>query len=71
MMTNAEKKQLVSLLNKYMDELAKEDDSNKRMRKDEKASYWECKSGVKTQYEHARCIVRKLSVEINKEMWAI
>lgn len=71
MMTNAEKKQIVSLLNKYMDELAKEDDSNKRMRKDEKSSYWECKNGVKTQYEHARCIVRKMSYEINKEMWAI
>ena len=65
-MTNIDKKQLVGLLNKYMDELAKTDTENKRACLNRYKS-----TGTKSQYEHARCIVRKLSVEIGKEMWAL
>lgn len=69
-MTNHDKKQLVALLTTYMGELAQKDSANLLKQRQGKSLY-ECKSGVKTQYEHARCIVRKLSYEINKEMWAI
>ena len=68
-MTNLEKKTLVQLLNKYMDGLAMDDTEHQRLAKSDK--WYEINRGTKAQYEHARCIVRKLSVEINKEMWAI
>lgn len=68
-MTNEEKKTLVQLLNKYMDGLAMDDTENHRIAKTDK--WHEISRGTKAQYEHARCIVRKMSYEINKEMWAI
>ena len=38
------------------------------MRKVKEGEYKEFISGVKTQYNHARCITRKLEVEIEKEL---
>ena len=69
-MTSNDKKQLVALLNTYMGELAHEDSENLLKQRQGKSCY-ECKSGVKAQYDHARCIVSKLMVEISKEMWRI
>ena len=69
-MTNHDKKQLVELLTTYMGELAHKDSENLLKQRQGKSLY-ECKSGVKAQYDHARLIVSKLMVEISKEMWAI
>lgn len=69
-MTNHDKKQLVALLTTYMGELAQKDSANLLKQRQGKSLY-ECKSGVKAQYDHAMLIVSKLMVEISKEMWAI
>ena len=69
-MTNHDKKQLVALLTTYMGELANKDSENHLKVRQGKSCY-DCKSGVKAQYTHARCIASKLMVEIGKEMWAI
>ena len=69
-MTNIDKKQLVRLLNKYMDELANKDSEN-RLKERQGKNYYEREHGVKAQYAHARCIASKLMVEIGKEMWAL
>ena len=67
----AEKQELVRLLNLYQAELLMDNDANiKKAKKYSQGKKWEgaYKLGVKTQYEHARIISAKLSVEIGKEM---
>lgn len=66
-----EKQELVRLLNIYMDDLVATNDFNIKKVKEYGGKRWECaelKTGVKAQYEHARIIASKLSVEIGKEM---
>lgn len=70
-MNVSEKRELVSLLHKYMDDLAVINDSNIKKvknRGDKKKWEMEFQLGVKAQYEHARIIASKLSVEIGKEI---
>ena len=70
-MNISEKQHLVALLHKYMDDLVSMNDFNIKKAKEYGDNKWQCvelKSGVKTQYEHARIIASKLSVEIGKEM---
>lgn len=67
----AEKQELVRLLNLYQAELLMDNDANVReAKKHSPDKKWEgtYKLGVKAQYEHARIISAKLSVEIGKEM---
>lgn len=66
----AEKQELVRLLNLYQDELLMENYNNileaaKHSGKKCEGTY---KIGVKAQYEHARVIAAKLSVEIGKSV---
>lgn len=66
-----EKQELVRLLNIYMNDLVAINNSNiskARNLGDKKKWETEFQLGVKTQYEHARIIASKLSVEIGKEM---
>ena len=64
-----DKQELVQLLNLYQADLLSQADKNDKERKKHEYS-WECnlRHGLKAQYEHARCIVNKLSVEIGKEI---
>lgn len=66
----AEKQELVRLLNLYQDELLMDNYNNileaaKHSGKKCEGTY---KIGVKAQYEHARVIATKLSVEIGKSV---
>lgn len=66
----AEKQELVRLLNLYQAELLMENDNNIREAAKHSGKKWEgtYKIGVKAQYEHARVIATKLSVEIGKSV---
>lgn len=68
----AEKQELVRLLGLYQNELLMENEENlrKKMRSDEspKKVITDYSYGVKAQYEHARIIIKRLSVEIGKEI---
>ena len=68
----AEKQELVRLLGPYQSELLMENEENlrKKMRSDEspKKVITDYSYGVKAQYEHARIIIKRLSVEIGKEI---
>ena len=66
----AEKQELVRLLNLYQSELLMENDNNIREAAKHSGKKWEgtYKIGVKAQYEHARVIIAKLSVEIGKSV---
>ena len=66
----AEKQELVRLLNLYQAELLMENDNNIREAAKHSGKKWEgtYKIGVKAQYEHARIIIAKLSVEIGKSV---
>ena len=66
----AEKQELVRLLNLYQAELLMENDNNIRETAKHTGKKWEgtYKIGVKAQYEHARVIAAKLSVEIGKSV---
>ena len=70
----SEKQELVRLLGLYQNELLMENEENlkKKMRRDEspKKVVADYSYGVKAQYEHARIITKKLSVEIGKELKA-
>lgn len=59
----AEKQELVRLLNLYQAELLEQNQKNIRTCKTEHFVY-----GIKAQYEHARVISAKLSVEIGKSV---
>lgn len=68
-MTLLEKQQLVRLLNLYQADLLKLNEKNiKEATRHEKRYEGTYHLGVKAQYEHARIIATKLSVEIVKEM---
>ena len=66
----AEKQELVRLLNLYQAELLMDNDNNIREAVKHRENKWEgtYKAGVKAQYEHARIIAAKLSVEIGKSV---
>ena len=68
----SEKQELVRLLGLYQSELLMENEENirKKMKRDEspKKLITDYSYGVKAQYEHARIIIKKLSVEIGKEL---
>ena len=66
----AEKQELVRLLNLYQVELLMDNDNNIREATKHSGNKWEgnYKTGVKAQYEHARVIAAKLSVEIGKSV---
>ena len=70
----SEKQELVRLLGLYQSELLMENEENirKKMKRDEspKKLITDYSYGVKAQYEHARIIIKKLSVEIGKELKA-
>lgn len=69
-MNLTEKQELVRLLNLYQADLLTENDLNIQEAVKHKGHKWEgnYKIGVKAQYEHARIIATKLSVEIGKQM---
>lgn len=71
-MKTEDKKTLYRLLNEYMIDLLKLDEENIKRRKDRKNNGWQAGnypiSGVKAQFNHARCISNKLGVEIENEM---
>lgn len=69
-MNLTEKQELVRLLNLYQVELIEDNSSNIQEAVKHKGHKWEgnYKIGVKAQYEHARIIATKLSVEIGKQM---
>lgn len=70
-MTHKDMQELVRLLALYQDELLKENQVNIELAK---AGHDGFIYGVKAQYNHARCIIRKLSVEIEygvKSYWEL
>ena len=66
----ADKQELVRLLNLYQADLLIDNDNNIREAAKHPEKKWEgtYKTGVKAQYEHARVIAAKLSVEIGKSV---
>lgn len=66
----AEKQELVRLLSLYQTDLLMDNDTNIREAAKHPKNKWEgtYKIGVKAQYEHARVIATKLSVEIGKSV---
>lgn len=66
----AEKQELVRLLNLYQVDLLMDNDYNIREAAKNPENKWKgtYKTGVKAQYEHARVIAAKLSVEIGKSV---
>lgn len=66
----AEKQELVRLLSLYQTDLLMDNDTNIREASKHPKKKWEgtYKIGVKAQYEHARVIIAKLSVEIGKSV---
>lgn len=72
-MTTLEKQELVRLLNLYQSELVKKNEENIKeasncRKKNQPKWDGEYFHGIKAQYEHARCIIAKISVEIQKDM---
>ncbi len=67
-MTIPEKQELVRLLNLYQVDLLMDNDNNIRETFSHSGKKWKgnYKTGVKAQYEHARIISAKLSVELGK-----
>lgn len=65
-----EKQELVRLLNLYQAELLEDNNSNIQEAVKHKGEKWKgnYKIGVKAQYQHARIIATKLSVEVGKQM---
>lgn len=71
-MNLSEKKTLYKLLNEYIADLLNLNEENVRRRKYREKHGWNFNNypieGVKAQFNHARCICRKLGVEIEKEL---
>lgn len=69
-MTLHEKQELVRLLTIYQEDLIKANDANIEEASKYPGQKWQGNytTGVKAQYEHARIISAKLSVEIGKGM---
>lgn len=67
-----DKKTLYLLLNEYMGDLLDQDDENVQRQKDRKKNGWKLSNypitGVKAQFNHARCISRKLEIDIEHNM---
>ena len=64
----AEKQELVWLLNLYQADLLMDNNIREAAKHPEKKWEGTYKTGVKAQYEHARVIAAKLSVEIGKSV---
>ena len=66
----AEKQELVRLLSLYQTDLLMDNENNIREAAKHPEKKWDgtYKIGVKAQYEHARIIIAKLSVEIGKSV---
>lgn len=62
------KQDLIYGLQLYMRELLEQDRKNKELK--DKKSYNAIEAGIKTQYNHARCIEQKLSREIEDEIFS-
>ena len=70
-MTLKDKMELVRLLNLYQNDLLDANEANiKEAAKYERGDKWkgDYTFGIKAQFEHARCIAQRLSVEINKSL---
>lgn len=65
-----DKQELVRLLNLYQTDLIEDNNKNIEEVNKHPDNVWQgtYKTGVKAQYEHARIIVTKLSVEIGKAL---
>lgn len=65
-----DKQELVRLLHLYMDDIIADNESNINEAKKLGDKKWsgDYKSGLKTQYEHARILATKLSVDVGKEI---
>ena len=80
-MTLEEKQDLSRLLRRYQEDLLEENNRNIELQAKYDAAKDNCwatsillemKSGLKSQYEHARLIINKIDVEISREMkWAM
>ena len=81
-MTVEEKQDLSRLLRRYQEDLLEANNRNIELQAKydaendselrRNAILWEMKSGLKSQYEHARLIINKIDVEIGREMkWAM
>lgn len=60
-----DKQELVRLLNLYQADLLEKNLANIKSKKGDRSDF---EYGVKAQYDHARIIVNKLSVEISKDV---
>lgn len=71
-MNLSEKKTLYLLLNEYMSDLLDQDNENVKRQEDRKKNGWKLSNcsitGVKAQFNHARCISRKLEIDIEQNM---
>ena len=64
-----EKQELVRLLHLYMDDIVVDNEKNiAEAKKHENRWEGNYKSGLKSQYEHARILATKLSVDVGKEI---
>lgn len=64
-----DKQELVRLLHLYMDDIVADNDKNiAESKKHEKIWEGNYKTGLKAQYEHARILATKLSVDVGKEI---
>ena len=70
MMNLESKKALCALLHEYMDDLIFKGQTfdYKNWNLDKSKEYQKYGNGYKAQFNHARCIVRKLGVDIEKEI---
>ena len=75
-MSNEQKRELVYLLHLYMHDLIRYDKTNRKKIEDveKKGGYaWsipDLETGVKSQYNHARCIERKLAKDVEETIRA-
>lgn len=68
-MRTKDKQELVRLLHLYMDDILKANEYNiEEAKKHEHRWQGNYKTGLKAQYEHARIIATKLSVEVGNEV---
>ena len=68
-MTVKDKQELVRLLHLYMADLVMDNQENiKEAERHENRWEGSYKSGIKAQYEHARILATRLSVEVGKEI---
>ena len=72
-MTSNEKIELYRLLQKYMTDLLDDDHENNKNYESRKRNGWQSDnqpiSGVKAQFNHARCIMNRLGVQIERILY--